>query len=83
MPLYMITYPMAIVGACQFGRLVATDRTGAIHNYKAALALGNTQPLPELFRSVGIRFPFTEQAVVDAVQFITEQLPGDKNGLGA
>ena len=83
MPLYMITYPMAIVGACQFGRLVATDRAGAIHNYKAALALGNTQPLPELFRRVGINFPFTEQAVVDAVQFITEQLPGDKNGLGA
>lgn len=73
MPLYMITYPMAIVGTCQFGRLVAVDRPNAIHNYKAALTLGNTQPLVELFRTVGITFPFTQEAVKDAVQFILDQ----------
>ncbi len=82
MPLYMITYPMAIVGACQFGQLVEKDRAGAIRNYKAALALGNTQTLPALFAAVGVTFPFTQQAVEDAVQFITAQLSGDENGLG-
>lgn len=76
MPLYMITYPMAIVGVCQFGRLVEADRPSAIHNYKAALTLGNTRSLAELFRTVGITFPFTQQAVENTVQFIMEHLPG-------
>lgn len=82
MPLYMITYPMAVVGACQFGQLVAADRAGAIRAYKAALQLGNTQPLPALFAAVGVTFPFTQQAVADALQFITAHLSGDENGLG-
>lgn len=77
MPLYMITYPMAIVGACQFGRLVEANRPSAIHTYKAALTLGNTQPLAELFRTVGITFPFTQEAVQDAVQFILDQSMAD------
>lgn len=72
MPLYMITYPMAIVGACQFGRLVAADRADAIRAYKAALTLGNTRSLPDLFGAVGIAFPFSQQAVEDAVHFIQE-----------
>jgi oligoendopeptidase F len=38
MPLYMITYPIAMVGTCQLGRLVQTDRARVINNYKAALA---------------------------------------------
>ena len=82
MPLYMITYPMAVVGACQFGQLVEQDRASAIHAYKAALQLGNTQPLPALFAAVGVTFPFTQQAMADAVQFIMEHLSGDNNGLG-
>jgi oligoendopeptidase F len=73
MPLYMITYPMAIVGACQFGRVVETDRPGAIRNYKMALAHGNTQTLPDLFRTVGLRFPFTQESVEEALQFVMAQ----------
>jgi oligoendopeptidase F len=73
MPLYMITYPMAIVGACQFGRVVERDRKRAIHNYKTALAHGNTQTLPELFRTVGLAFPFTPEVVEEAVQFVVAQ----------
>jgi len=82
MPLYMITYPLAIVGACQFGQLVEQDRASAIGNYKAALTLGNTQPLPELFAAVGVTFPFSQQAVEDALQFVIAHLSGDNHGLG-
>ncbi len=74
MPLYMITYPMAIVGACQFGRWVAQDRPSAIRAYKTALTLGNTKPLPALFRTAGVTFPFTPQAVEEAMQFVIEAL---------
>jgi len=73
MPLYMMSYAVAIVGACQVGRHAETDRTRAISDYKAAVVLGNTKPLPELFHVAGLTFPFTQQAVEEAVQFIVEQ----------
>jgi len=73
MPLYMITYPTAIVATCQFGRLAATDRTSAIENYTAALAIGNTRPLPELFRIVEVAFPFSNEVVTRAVDFVRDQ----------
>ena len=72
-PLYMITYSMAMVGACQLGRLGETDRISAIRNFKTALTLGNTQSLPELFHVVGLTFPFTDQAVEEAIQFVFDQ----------
>ena len=70
MPLYLISYPLAIVGTCQFGQLAEQDRAKAIQDYKAALAMGNTRSLAELFATVGIHFPFTEQTVESALQFI-------------
>lgn len=68
-PLYTIAYPIAIVGTCLLGRRVEQDRARVITDYKAALALGNTEPLPELFRVAGLVFPFTQQAVEEAVRF--------------
>ncbi len=73
MPLYMITYPFATVGACQLGQLAELDRQAVVQNYKTALRLGNTKSLPELFSVVGLNFPFTQQAVENAVQFVIEQ----------
>jgi oligoendopeptidase F len=73
LPLYTITYPIAIVGVCQLGLLVQQDRARAVSNYKAVLSLGNTETLSELFRIAGITFPFTRQAVESAVQFAHEQ----------
>jgi oligoendopeptidase F len=73
LPLYTITYPIAIVGVCQLGLQVQHDRARAVANYKAALSLGNTETLPELFRVAGVTFPFTLQAVEAAVQFAREQ----------
>ena len=69
----MITYPIAIVGVCQLGRQAQADQASVLHNYKAAVSLGNTQPLPELFRVAGLTFPFTQLAVEEAVQFIRDQ----------
>lgn len=83
MPLYLISYPMAIVGACQFGQVVKKDRIKAIRDYKCALAMGNTRSLSALFGAVGVIFPFTQQTIEDALQFIIEKVQGDKHGLGA
>lgn len=72
-PLYMIAYPTAIVGTCQFARLVEADRAKAIQDYKTVLAMGNTRPLPALFRVVGLKFPFTAEMVEGAAKFIVEE----------
>ncbi len=72
-PRYTITYPIAIVGVCQLGLQVQRDRVRAVDHCKAALSLGNTETLSELFRIAGITFPFTRQAVEAAVQFAREQ----------
>lgn len=82
MPLYLISYPMAIVGACQFGQLAAQDRANAIGSYKRALAMGNTRSLSALFGAVGVPFPFTPQAIEEALRFIMAQYQGDRHGLG-
>ena len=73
MPLYMITYPTAIVATCQLGRQAQRDRTRALARYRSALTLGNTRPLPELFRVAGVSFPFSHQAVREAVDFVQAQ----------
>jgi oligoendopeptidase F len=73
MPLYMITYPMATVGACQMGLLAEAHRTDTIRNYKKALVLGNTRTLPELFKTAGVCFPFDDLAVEDTINFIRDQ----------
>jgi oligoendopeptidase F len=73
MPLYMITYPLAIVATCQLGQQAAVDHSAAVGRYKAALILGNTRPLPELFGVAGVTFPFTGEMVDQAVGHILEQ----------
>lgn len=74
MPLYMISYSTAIVGTCHIGRLLERDRLETIYNYKYALTLGNTEPLPTLFQVCGVKFPFTDDAVKEAMIFIGEQV---------
>ena len=74
MPLSYITYSLAAVGVNQLAQLAETDRAQAIRNYKAALMLGNTQPLTELFRTAGVIFPFTPEIIAGAGQFVLDQL---------
>jgi hypothetical protein len=53
--------------------LADTNRTGSIQAYKTALTLGNTRSLQELFGVAGLVFPFTAQAIKEAVQSILDQ----------
>ncbi len=73
MPLYIITYPLAVVGVSQLNRLVAADRAGTMENLKSTLVMGNTRPVTELFRAAGITFPYSAEAVAAAAQFIVDE----------
>ena len=46
----------------------------AIANYRAALALGGTRPLPQLFSAAGIRFDFSEQTLAPLMDAVGEEL---------
>jgi oligoendopeptidase F len=74
MPFYMISYPLALLGAFQIWRNALANQTQTVQEYKAALACGNTEPLPKLFESAGVRFPLDPQAVEEITTFVATYL---------
>jgi oligoendopeptidase F len=69
MPLYTIAYPIDTIAVCLLGRQLENGRASVLQNYKAALSLGNTKPVTELFRVAGIPFPFSHSAVEEALHY--------------
>lgn len=57
-PFYYIEYGIAQLGALQLWRASQDDPRGTLARYKSALALGGTQPLPEIYREAGARLIF-------------------------
>ncbi len=73
-PFYDLTYELAHLGALRVWRRSQVDEAGAWRDYRAALALGNTRPLPALFTAAGARLPFDPATVREAARFVTGQL---------
>ena len=57
-PFYYIEYGIAQLGALQVWRRSLADPVDALARYKAALALGGTRPLPEIYRTAGAELLF-------------------------
>jgi oligoendopeptidase F len=77
-PFYYIEYGIAQLGALQLWMKAKENPRQALANYRAALALGGTRPLPELFAAAGIRFDFSHRTLgplMNAVQEELAQLP--------
>ena len=55
-PLYYIEYGIAQIAALQVWQRYRADRGAAVAAYRAALALGGSRPMPELFSAAGVRF---------------------------
>ncbi len=73
-PFYYIEYGIAQLGALQLWMKSKEDARGALRNYRAALALGGTRPLPELFSAAGIRFDFSERTLGPLMNALGEEL---------
>ncbi|MHC5537784.1 M3 family oligoendopeptidase [Singulisphaera rosea] len=73
-PFYYIEYGIAQLGALQIWVRSLTDRAGAVADYRRALAVGGSRPLPELFTSAGIRFDFREETLVPLIRAIQSEL---------
>lgn len=57
-PFYYIEYGIAQLGALRVWLNYRHDPAGALRAYKAALSLGGSRPLPELFAQAGAEFRF-------------------------
>jgi oligoendopeptidase F len=73
-PFYYVEYGMASVGAFQIWANALKDQKAAVANYRKALALGGTVPIPKLYEKAGVRFAFDAgilQQTVDLVEEMT------------
>jgi oligoendopeptidase F len=74
MPFYMISYPLALLGAFQIWRNALANERQTVGQYKAALACGNTEALPKLFETAGVKFPLDPQVVEEITTFVAGYL---------
>lgn len=76
-PFYYVEYGIAQVGAVQVWLNSLRDATKAVADYRHALALGGTVPLPELFATAGARLAMNDSVLkplVDAIMSTIGQL---------
>jgi oligoendopeptidase F len=66
-PFYYVEYGLAQAGALQIWRNAMNDQASAVKAYRAALRLGGTRSIPELFAAAGIRFAFDRQTIQELV----------------
>jgi len=64
----------ALVGALQLWRRAREDPGDTLRDFRAALALGGSRPLPELYRTAGVRFDFSAATLEPLVEAILEEL---------
>lgn len=73
-PFYYIEYGIAQLGALGLWGISQRDLKEALGNYKRALSLGGSKPLPELFRAAGLGFGLGEGPVSRAAAVLQEHL---------
>ncbi len=69
-PFYYVEYGMALLGAVQVWRNAVTDPRKAVADYRHALSLGGTRPLPQLYSAAGARFAFDPDTLGTAVDLM-------------
>ena len=71
-PFYYVEYGLALLGAVQVWANARKDQKKAVADYRKALALGATLPLPELFAAAGAKFAFDAKTLKEAVDLMEE-----------
>jgi oligoendopeptidase F len=74
LPFYYIEYGIAQLGALQIWKRALTDPQGALAGYKAALRLGGTRSLPELYAAAGARLIFDADGMRELITLVEDRL---------
>ena len=78
-PFYYVEYGIAQLGALQVWANSKNNRSKALDDYKAALALGGSRPLPKLFERCNIRFDLSRETVAPMADLLRKELKALKN----
>ena len=73
-PFYYIEYAIAQLGAIAVWKNYKEDPKKALEQYLAALALGYTKPMNEIYETAGIKFDFSAEYVKELASFVKTEL---------
>jgi len=73
-PFYYIEYGIAQLGAIGLWKQYKENKEKALNNYMAALSLGGTRTLPELYEAAGLRFNFSKGHIKQLMEFVSAEL---------
>jgi oligoendopeptidase F len=73
-PFYYIEYGFAQLGAIAIWRNFKNNPEKAVQQYTAALKLGYTKSIAEIYETAGIRFDFSESYVSELSNFVKKEL---------
>jgi len=72
-PFYYIEYAISQLGAIAVWRNYRENPEKALDQYEAALKLGYTKPISEIYEAAGIEFNFTQEYVRELMQFVWDE----------
>jgi len=75
-PFYYIEYAIAQLGAIAIWKNYKQNPSRALEQYKAALSLGYTKTINELYETAGIEFNFGEAYVRELLDFVKTEMDG-------
>ncbi len=73
-PFYYIEYAIAQLGAIAIWRNYKQNPEKALDQYEAALSLGYSKTLPELYKTAGIKFDFGADYIGQLMEFVYNEL---------
>jgi oligoendopeptidase F len=73
-PFYYIEYGFAQLGAIAVWKNYLADRTEGIAHYLAALKLGYTRSIPEIYQVAGIKFDFGKEYIQALINFLRQEV---------
>jgi oligoendopeptidase F len=73
-PFYYIEYGLAQLGAAQVWANALKDQAKAVADYRKALALGYTVPLPQLYQTAGVKLAFDAATLGQSVELAEKTL---------
>lgn len=73
-PFYYIEYAIAQLGAIAVWRNFKEDKKQAIGNFKKALKMGYTAPIPHVYKQAGIEFNFSKKYIQELMDFVKSEL---------
>ena len=73
-PFYYIEYGIAQLGAIGLWMQYKQNKEKALDNYMAALSLGGTRTLPELYSAAGLQFGFAKNYIKTLMSFVSDEI---------